>query len=201
MRGRRLSSRSARDSARCRFISGKAARQNCGKPQAHDTKEPLHASQACAQCYAQYDNRRAIIITALDAEAILRAGALLLRCSPPTRLSKVPAMPVFANLDRIPLLQVAVQDDRIDLTLHAMHAKTSCLTWHDRRRAASRHRTAAPRQAGSWRRPATQTFPGLRAEVRLLQEVAGLSQHLTSDLTNTPHCSGALPVPVPVTYR
>ena len=89
-------------------------------------------------------------------------------------------MPVFANLDRIPLLQVAVQDDRIDLTLHAMHAKTSCLTWHDRRRAASRHRTAAPRQAGSWRRPATQTFPGLRAEVRLLREVAGLSQHLAS---------------------
>ena len=124
----------------------------------------MHASQACAQCYAQDDNRRAIIITALDAEAILRAGALLIRCSPPTRLSKVPAMPVFANLDRIPLLQVAVQDDRIDLTLHAMHAKTSCLTWHDRRRAASRHRTAAPRQAGSWRRPATQTFPGLRAE-------------------------------------
>ena len=61
-----------------------------------------------------------------------------------------------------------------------MHAKTSCLTWHDRRRAASRHRTAAPRQAGSWRRPATQTFPGLRAEVRLLREVAGLSQHLAS---------------------
>ena len=91
-------------------------------------------------------------------------------------------MPVFANLDRIPLLQVAVQDDRIDLTLHAMHAKTSCLTWHDRRRAASRHRTAAPRQAGSWRRPATQTFPGLRAEVRLLREVAGLSQHLASTL-------------------
>ena len=26
-----------------------------------------------------------------------------------------------------------------------------------------------------------QTFPGLRAEVRLLQEVAGLSQHLASD--------------------
>ena len=49
------------------------------------TKEPLHASQACAQCYAQYDNRRAIIITALDAEAILRAGALLLRCSPPSQ--------------------------------------------------------------------------------------------------------------------
>ena len=89
-------------------------------------------------------------------------------------------MPVFANLDRIPLLQVAVQDDRIDLTLHAMHAKTSCLTWHDGRRAALRHRTAAPRQAGSWRRPATQTFPGLRAEVRLLREVAGLSQHLAS---------------------
>ena len=61
-----------------------------------------------------------------------------------------------------------------------MHVKTSCLTWHDGRRAASRHRTAAPRQAGSWRRPATQTFPGLRAEVRLLREVAGLSQHLAS---------------------
>ena len=80
-------------------------------------------------------------------------------------------MPVFANLDRIPLLQVAVQDDHIDLTLHAMHAKTSCLTWHDGRRAALlRHRTAAPRQAGSWWRPAVQTFPGLRAEVRLLRE-------------------------------
>ena len=59
------------------------------------------------------------MITALDAEAILRAGALLLRCSPPTRLSKVPAMPVFANLDRIPLLQVVVQVARIDLPLHA----------------------------------------------------------------------------------
>ena len=117
MRGRRLSSRSARDSARCRFINGKAARQNCGKPQAHHTKEPLHASQACAQCYAQYDNRRAIIITALDAEAILRAGALLLRCSPPTRLSKVPAMPVFANLAHIPLGCSASQSHR--LTLHA----------------------------------------------------------------------------------
>ena len=81
------------------------------------TKEPLHASQACAQCYAQYDNRRAIIITALDAEAILRAGALLLRCSPPTRLSKVPAMPVFANLAHIPLGCSASRSHR--LTLHA----------------------------------------------------------------------------------
>ena len=41
------------------------------------TKEPLLASQACTQCNATKDNRRAIINTALDAEAILRAGALL----------------------------------------------------------------------------------------------------------------------------
>ena len=47
---------------------------------------------------------------------------------------------------------------------------------------SARRRTAASRRAGSGWRPATQTFPGLRAEVRLLREVAGLSQHLASEV-------------------
>ena len=45
---------------------------------------------------------------------------------------------------------------------------------------SARCRTAASRRAGSGWRPAAQTFPGLRAEVRLLREVAGLSQPLAS---------------------
>ena len=68
----------------------------------------------------------------------------------------------------------------------------SCLTWHDGRRAALRHRTAAPRQAGSWWRPAVQTFPGLRAEVRLLREVAGLSQPLASHPPSSSRHTGRL---------
>ena len=47
-----------------------------------ETKEPLLASQACTQCDATKDNRRAIINTAPDAEAILRAGALLYSLQP-----------------------------------------------------------------------------------------------------------------------
>ena len=62
--------------------SGKHARQNWATAQAHDTKESLLASQACTQCDATKDNRRAIINTALDAEAILRADALLYPLQP-----------------------------------------------------------------------------------------------------------------------
>ena len=41
-------------------------------------------------------------------------------------------------------------------------------------------RALASRRAGSGWKPAAQTFPGLRAEVRLLREVAGRSQPLAS---------------------
>ena len=60
----------------------KTSAPKLGKTQAHNTKEPLLASQACTQCNATKDNRRAIIHTALDAEAILRAGTLLFPLQP-----------------------------------------------------------------------------------------------------------------------
>ena len=61
---------------------------------------------------------------------------------------------------------------------HLLSRPLSCKPEHEG--CSPRSRTAASRRAGSGWRPAAQTFPGLRAEVRLLREVAGLSQPLAS---------------------
>ena len=91
-------------------------------------------------------------------------------CSGSTSLASMPSSPVASGGPSG--YSAEYLDALTRLTLHDMQRK------HEG--CSPRGRTAASRRAGSGWRPAAQTFPGLRAEVRLLREVAGLSQPLAS---------------------